>query len=306
MSKTHAIAQQLPLLRRLYRAFRPNEAIEQLINSPFIKFSPPGHFYSPIPSLEDIQRTEPSAYHEQHFGINLRASEQLELLKRLAVYYPEIPFPETQSSSSRYYYQNDFFSYGDAIALYALLRKVQPQRVIEVGSGFSSAVMLDTNDSFLDQSVQFTFIEPYPDRLNQLLKGQEQHQLIQKPVQDVSLDRFMALQAGDILFIDSSHVVKAGSDVVHLLFQVLPRLAPGVFIHFHDIFFPFEYPQQWLSEGRAWNEAYFLRSFLQYNEAFQILFFNSFMGQHYSHELEQTMPLFLKDSGGSLWLQKVR
>jgi hypothetical protein len=105
--------------------------------------------------------------------------------------------------------------------------------------------------------------------------------------------------------IDSSHVVKCGSDVNFLLSDVLPSLQPGVWVHFHDIFWPFEYPMDWLLEGRAWNEAYMVRSFLQYNSRFQIRLFNSFLGARHQDELARLFPLGVKDTGGSLWLQKV-
>ncbi|PON13546.1 hypothetical protein C2W62_33810 [Candidatus Entotheonella serta] len=151
-----------------------------------------------------------------------------------------------------------------------MLRRQHPRRVIEIGSGFSSSVMLDVNDLFLDNSVQFTFIEPYPERLFEQFRDddQQRHTVIEKPLQDVLLSLFRELSAGDILFIDSSHVVKIGSDVAYILFHILPALQSGVLIHFHDILWPFEYPEDWIFEGRAWNEAYVLRSFLQFNHMF--------------------------------------
>ncbi len=110
--------------------------------------------------------------------------------------------------------------------------------------------------------------------------------------------------AGDVVFIDSSHVVKIGSDVAYILFHILPELQPGVIVHFHDILWPFEYPEDWLCEGRAWNEAYVLRAFLQFNEAFDILYFNSYIWHHHAERLQQKMPLCMKNPGGSIWLQK--
>jgi hypothetical protein len=130
------------------------------------------------------------------------------------------------------------------------------------------------------------------------------HELIESDVQDVPLTRFEGLEANDVLFIDSSHVIKAGSDVVFLLSQVLPSLRPGVLIHFHDIFWPFEYPEEWLRGGRAWNEAYALRAFLQFNSRFEIVFFNSYLGIHEADALRFHLPLFLRNPGGSIWLRK--
>jgi hypothetical protein len=124
-------------------------------------------------------------------------------------------------------------------------------------------------------------------------------------VQSVSIDRFTSLEDGDFLFVDSSHVAKIGSDVVHVLSHVLPALMKGVIIHFHDIFWPFEYPREWLYEGRAWNENYFLKAFLQFNKVFQIMFFNHFLAAFHMDRVKGSCPLFAKNTGGSIWLRKV-
>ena len=277
--------------------------------SPFLRFAPVGHFYSPLPDLAEVTAKRHTLFRRDLKacpGIDLREREQLSLLDELSAYHGELPFPETQSSSTRYYYQNDLFGYGDAVTLYAMLRHRKPRRVIEIGSGFSSAVMLDVNDLFLDNSVQFTFIEPDPGRLFKLFRAGDgqAHTVIEKPLQDVPMSAFRDLSAGDILFIDSSHVVKIGSDVAYILFHILPALPPGVLVHFHDIMWPFEYPEDWLLEGRAWNEAYVLRAFLQFNHAFEIEYFCSYVWHRHPERLEQKMPLCMKNPGGSLWLRK--
>src|SRR5690606_17050723 len=110
--------------------------------------------------------------------------------------------------------------------------------------------------------------------------------------------------ANDILFIDSTHVSKINSDVNYIFFEILPRLASGVYIHFHDIFFPFEYPKAWVYEGRAWNEAYILRAFLQYNNAFSVVLMNTFMDQFHKSFFREHMPLCLINPGGSIWIRK--
>lgn len=308
MSQVKALIGSIPGLRKLSNFLKQGYDANKLYASPFLRFSPPGHFYSPIPSLNNVLSKENLLFRrdKECLGVDLREEEQLKMLEELALYYEKLPFPEQSSTSSRYYYQNTFFSYSDAIILYAMLRHFKPRKVIEVGSGFSSAVMLDTNDVFLGGAAHFTFIEPYPERLYGLLneKDKRQHQVIEKLVQEVELDLFQMLDAGDILFVDSSHVVKIGSDVAHIIFKILPRLKPGVIVHFHDVFCSFEYPKEWVQEGRAWNEDYFLRAFLQYNTVFQILYFNSFMGEFYRDELERKMPLCLRNTGGSLWLKK--
>ena len=240
-------------------------------------------------------------------GLDLRTEHQLVILEEMAQFYHEAPFGDAPVNGCRYYYQNTFFPPGDAIVLYAMLRRLRPKKVIEVGSGFSSAVMLDTNEKFLQDEINLTFIDPYPNRLLQLLSDADQrrHKVVKQTVQQVPLKEFEALAAGDVLFIDSSHVVKIGSDVRHLLWEVIPRLPAGVTIHFHDILWPFEYPQEWVLAGNAWNEAYFVRTFLQYNSAFQIEYFNSYMAHAHEQALRERMPLCLPRSGGSLWLEKV-
>ena len=151
-----------------------------------------------------------------------------------------------------------------------------------------------------------TFIDPYPQRLLSLLSEDDsaRHEVISDVVQNVSMERFTSLGAGDVLFIDSSHVVKIGSDVVHLVTAVLPRLNNGVIVHVHDVFWPFEYPEAWVRNGRAWNEDYIIKAFLQFNTAFTILFFNSYIAAHHSAAAERHLPLFMKNPGGGLWIEK--
>jgi hypothetical protein len=116
---------------------------------------------------------------------------------------------------------------------------------------------------------------------------------------------FDDLSAGDILFIDSTHIVKTGSDVCCELFEILPRLPAGVLVHFHDIFWPFEYGEDWvLNENRSWNEIYALRAFLTYNSQFEIIFFNDFFRQFRRDLIAQTYPKFLNNTGGAIWLRR--
>lgn len=180
-----------------------------------------------------------------------------------------------------------------------------PRQIIEIGSGFSSAVMLDTNEQFLNNAIQLTFIEPFADRLKSLLRQSDQQtvNLVEKNVQAVSPEIFEGLNSGDFLFIDSSHVVKTGSDVNYILFEVLPRLKSGVIIQFHDIFYPFEYPRDWVFAGRNWNEGYFIQAFLMYNDAFEIKLFAHYLHKHHP-EVFKNMPLCYKNTGGNLWLVK--
>jgi hypothetical protein len=157
----------------------------------------------------------------------------------------------------------------------------------------------------MNWAINTTFIEPYPDLLMSLLKDKDHARIrvISKRLQDVSLNEFAKLQKNDMLFIDSTHVAKLGSDVNYIFFDILPSLNPGVYVHIHDIMFPFEYPKQWIDEKRAWNEAYMLRTFLEYNSRFEIIFMNSFLQRFHKGFFQKRMPLCLKNPGGSIWIK---
>jgi predicted O-methyltransferase YrrM len=273
------------------------------------QFVPPGHFYSPIPALDDIRTNEKSIFHNgsrELSGIDLHEEEQLQLLHSFRKYYDELPFRAHKTSNLRYFFDNPAYSYSDAIFLHCMIRDVKPQRIIEVGSGYSSCLMLDTNDLYFNGSIALTFIEPHPELLLSLVHSQDRGRttIISSRVQDVDLVTFDSLQAGDILFVDSTHVSKICSDVNRLFFEILPRLNDGVFVHFHDIFYPFEYPREWVYEGRAWTEAYLLPAFLQYNKSFRIILMNTFLEQFHREFFEQAMPLCLRNPGGSIWIRK--
>jgi len=274
-------------------------------------FVPPGHFYSPLPALADIRRDEArifGAVPREIPGVDLREAGQLALLEQFARLYRDIPFGEQPTPGLRYHYDNPSYAYSDGIMLHCMLRHVKPRRLIEIGSGFSSCVTLDTDQRFLGGTLEATFIEPYPELLLSLISDADRARItiLPKRLQDVDLEVFRALGKGDILFVDSTHVSKIDSDVNRLFFEILPALAPGVVIHFHDIFHPFEYPREWIYFGRAWNELYLLRTFLQYNNSFRVLLMNTFMAHFHRPFFEQKMPLCLKNTGGSIWLEKHR
>jgi predicted O-methyltransferase YrrM len=272
-------------------------------------WKPPGHFYSPIPGDADIAVMEKKLsvkVPESIPGIKLNLDEQKELLKEFERYYRELPFPETKNPELRYFYENPNYLYSDAIFLHCMIRHFRPGRIIEVGSGYSSCCILDTNERFFDDAITCTFLEPYPELLLSLIRPEDEQRLeiIPRRLQEVDIDLFDRLGENDLLVIDSTHVLKTGSDVERLFAEILPRLQPGVLIHFHDIFYPFEYPRNWVLEGRAWNEIYALRSFLQYNETFRIVIFNTCLEQLMPEYFAEKMPLCLKNTGGSIWLRK--
>ncbi len=277
--------------------------------NPFLKSVTPGHFYSPIPDINYIKKHRETLFARDRIsspGIELAMQEQIGLIGDLVPYYDQMPFLENKQDGFRYYFNNPYYCQGSSIVLYSLMRHFRPQQIVEVGSGFSSAAMLDVNDRFFDGNILFTFIEPHPETLRSLLteRDMEKHHIRVDIAQNIPVTVFTDLKNNDILFIDSSHVAKVGSDVVFLLTEILPVLRKGVIIHIHDIFWPFEYPEDWVFSGTAWNEAYLVKAFLQFNDSFEIILFNSYLATHHQELMKERLPLFLSNSGSSLWLRK--
>ncbi len=267
-----------------------------------------GHFFSPIPSQIEIEGYVHDTQNFNLYGINLNDDVQLEYLKDVIKYYEHLPFDDYKKNDLRYQFINGSYTYSDAIFLFGLINKIKPNRIIEIGSGWSSCVTLDTNELFFDNKINLTFIEPYPELLISLLKKNDINKIriVSKKLQEVPVSTFKDLTEGDILFVDSTHVSKLGSDVNQMIFNILPNLNAGVYIHFHDIYYPFEYPKEWLTEGRFWTEGYILRAFLQYNNNFEIVCWNSYLDQKYADIISKSMPLCLKNGGGSIWIRKIK
>ena len=268
----------------------------------------PGHFYSPIVDSDEIIENENKIFDPNRSleGIVLNKEAQFELLNIFKEYYKLLPFTEEPINTNRYFYNNDAYSYSDAIFLFSITMHYKPQRIIEIGSGYSSAAMLDINEKFFSNSIDLTFIEPFPETLKYRTRQGDKYTLIEKKVQDADSNIFKSLKENDILFIDSTHVAKTNSDVLFELFEILPVLCKGVKVHIHDIFYPFEYPKEWvIDQKRNWNEIYLLRAFLMYNSIFKIIAFNTYAEQINAPWFEENMPLCLKNRGGSIWLEKI-
>ncbi len=284
---------------------------------------PAGHYYSVVPNSTEIKEFRASTFYRTPTlaGIDLRLDSQRSLLAAFQEMQEDVPFYSLEKRL-RFDIENDTFSYDDAPILHYMMRTLKPRNIIEVGSGWSSACMLDTSDKYLGSSVKCTFIDPYCDNLRgHLLPGDENKvKIIERKVQSIDLDLFNSLGENDILFIDSSHVVKLGGDLVTIIFNILPMLASGVVIHFHDVRFPFRYPESLVENGVLWNEAYFLRAFLMYNNNFEIMFWlnsllntwpdnnNSKVGflplDSWSCRFNESKSTIL-DAGGSIYLRKV-
>jgi predicted O-methyltransferase YrrM len=301
------------IIGRLPYVKRPAQSMTQVRHDN--QAYPPGHFYSPIPSREEILKREVELFDNPQTGlegIDLNEEQQLDLLRCLCIYYEEFPYLDKTNTGLRYYLDNNYYFDSDALFLYSMMRKFKPNRIIEIGSGFSSALMLDTRDYFLEKNTALYFIDPHPTRLLSVLKesDKESIEMITTSVQDVNMEIFQQLTENDFLFVDSSHVAKIGSDVNFILFEILPKLKKGVLVHVHDIFYPFIYPKEWVLKGRAWNEVFMLRAFLQYNTTFKIILFNTFLEKYHADWFNTNMPLCLTQRSewfskcGSIWLRK--
>jgi predicted O-methyltransferase YrrM len=270
---------------------------------------PPGHFYSPISDPKDLFNRKSFLWNNpaEIIGLDFNVSQQLSLIEKLLPFTSDLDFTnEAPETGQRYFYSNDQFPALDAEFLFLMLRHFRPARFIEVGSGYSTLVTAEVNRRYFDLQMQFDCVEPYPRQF--LIDGiPGVNNLIVKKVEDIAVDYFQQLGTGDVLFIDSSHVSKIGSDVNHLFLEVLPRLRAGVIVHIHDIFLPDEYPAVWMiDQGRNWNEQYLLRALLIDNPKWSILWASHFMGTRHRVAVQRTFPGYPSlGGGGSFWIQKV-
>jgi Methyltransferase domain len=263
----------------------------------------PVHFNQPIPDTRSLPETLWSRPREL-VGIDMNEPAQLDLLRSFPMFRPEYErFPTGPTTEhNRFYLGNGLFDGIDALVAYCMVRNFKPRLVIEVGSGFSSLVLGDAVAK--NGRAALICVEPFPREF--LRKGFPGLQtLIEKNVQDIELEFFLQLQSGDILFIDSSHTVKIGGDVNYLFLEVLPRLNPGVIVHVHDIFLPFEYRRDWvLNEFRFWTEQYLLHAFLTFNSAFEVLLANYYLSEYHQEQLRAVFPDLPRWIGGSFWMRR--
>jgi hypothetical protein len=274
---------------------------------------PLGHYYSPLPDSRELAR-EPR--HSQVWpdqvrptpGIDWNAEEQRRLATDVFARQERLDFIDAESSDpAQYWAANDQYPALDAWVLEGLLRYLHPNRIIEIGSGYSSLVTARVNREYLSEAARFTCIEPYPRSfLQQGVPGISELRI--EEVQDTPLSVFEGLGPGDVLFVDTSHTVKTGGDVVWIYGEILPRLRPGVYVHIHDAFIPGDYPEQWVLEGWGWNEVYLIASFLAFNSAFEVAFGVRWMLLNQPELVDRAFPGFPRHrerGGGALWLKRV-
>ncbi len=280
-----------------------------MINETF----PPGHFYSVIPNITKDYNNNNN--HTKFLNLDFNEESHKSILNEINNYL--INFDKEfghknileRYNNLQYTLLNGAFEWMDARLLHYFLQKNKPKKIIEIGSGNSTLLTYNTKQMF-NLDLEIICIEPYPNDYLKKLHTTGKITLIESCLEDIELNIFTTLTENDILFIDSSHVAKLDSDVIFYFTNIFPLLNKGVLIHIHDIFFPYDYPLEWLKTGRFWNEQYFLYVFLQYNSKFKIKFCNSYSGYKYRNELEIIQQNTYEKkkigsgvfSGGSIWL----
>lgn len=273
----------------------------------------PVHYYSPIPDVGDLKKREIWSKVSPMYGIDFNVHGQIKLLSHLGSSFGnECVWPLTsEGDDTSFHLANDNFSYGCAAALYSMIRHFHPKRFIEIGSGNSSKIIsqaLKTN-SLAGHNCEYTIIDPYP-RISKTQIEIFHTNLIADRVEMVDPNIFEELQENDILFIDSSHVVKIGDDVNFLFLDIIPKLKPGVIIHVHDISLPDEYPSSYaLSETfrQFWTEQYLLQAYLSHNQDIEILLAMHFLQSRYANDFQKAFshynPSVHKLISGSFWFR---
>ena len=253
----------------------------------------PLHFYFPVPNIKALAGKEWRAPRTCG-AFDYRLGEQVERLHReILPFADEWTFSDCNLGDPHaFHLNNGFFERVDAEVAHSFVRSRRPRRVIEIGSGHSTLVLAGAmrRNAAEGAGGEFTSIEPHPRAFVKDGLAGLTH-LIEAPVQDVPLEVFRQLEAGDVLFIDSSHVVAMDSDVLYEVLRILPTLAPGVLVHFHDIFAPLDYPEKFVKRNLCfWGEQYMLEAFLSFNTAFKVVWAGSAMQQWHADVLREAFP----------------
>lgn len=260
------------------------------------------HYYEPVVLPKDITRNLKEPRNLDF--IDFRVPEQIKLLNEFR-YQDEIrKMPEIDVNGIPFARDSRNFGVGDFEIYYSLVRHLKPKKIIEIGSGHSTitakiAALQNENEG---HATTITAIEPFEQPWLERLDVE----VIRKKVEEAGVEPFQALDDGDFLFIDSSHVIRPQGDVLFNFFSILPILKPGVLVHVHDIFMPSDYPEDWvLRQRRLWNEQYLLEAFLAYNQSFEVVLAANYLKNAHYDELKAVCP-FLSPGGepGSFWMRR--
>ncbi|WP_158090249.1 class I SAM-dependent methyltransferase [Kiloniella majae] len=255
------------------------------------------HYYSPIPTRSDFIEEDFFEKVRDLPGLDIDAVHiskymREELPQALAVFRKRLPAIFEKDTKDGFYLVNGRYMAVDAHIYFATILINRPKRIVEIGSGSSTQVAVEACQVLQDEghAVELCCIEPYPPQEMINLIAQKKVTLIEDLVQNVALDVFTSLEAGDILFIDSTHVLREGSDVQYEYLEILPRLKPGVHVHIHDISLPKRYPEVYFTGGLYWNEQYFLQAYLINNSKVQITWPGNYMMCHHADLMLETFP----------------
>ena len=261
------------------------------------------HYYEPrfvYPTNFDFNQIRKIPF-DVDLGKQLRMLDQLVNSVELNIFLPNV-----LTKQGIFFVNNPNFGAGDIDLYYLIVRLVKPVRIIEIGSGYSTMVCLKAieQNQLEGFSNELTCIEPFE---MPFLNQEKNISLIRKPVEEVDLELFQSLEENDVLFIDSSHIIRPGNDLLHIFFEIFPILKKGVIIHIHDIFSPRHYPKEWLTEKmRFWNEQYLLEAFLHNNHDYQVLFTaNHLVKSHYEEAKKVLIHLQPNSEPSSFWMQKI-
>jgi predicted O-methyltransferase YrrM len=267
------------------------------------------HYYSPIPETAALPQstwTDPAPLP----GLRLDLEHGIAFLEeRLRLYIREFNPRLTPGARGEFHLANMTYGSVDAEVLYAMVRYSQPTRIVELGMGASSLVIREAllRNRVDGHAADYLVADPHP---NAAVAGaiSDVSRLESSPAQAIARHHFTDLGSGDILFVDTTHIVKTGGDVNYLILEILPLLVPGVVVHFHDVFLPYEYPREWLARYRwFWSEQYLLAAFLSMNEQFDVFIPTHALARTYPERLAHVVPSF--DSSvkpGAFWICRVR
>ncbi len=248
------------------------------------------HYYEPLFDHRALEK--PLSDDRVLPGLDLDERGQLALLDRLdrADELRALQLDQPSADPLRFRFHNGHFESGDAEFLYQFLRATRPARVIEIGCGNSTRIAklaLDANRAETGQHVSHVCIEPYEMPWLEDIGVQ----VIRQKVEDCDLDWANELQAGDLLFIDSSHVIRPQGDVLHEYLRILPLLRSGVNVHVHDIFTPRDYPAEWVvDQVRFWNEQYLMEALLSNSTRYEIVAGLNYLQHHHHEALKRVCP----------------
>jgi|tagenome__1003787_1003787.scaffolds.fasta_scaffold20895579_2 hypothetical protein len=263
-------------------------------------------FYSPIPDLEQLP---PGTFERRSElpGTGWDLDRQLAYVQALREPLAEFrSVVESSGGEPWRYAPNLSYTEADAAMLYAMVRTAKPKRIVELGSGHSTLVSAEAARRNASDGAAPTLevFDPFPGVVQDDLPGLTKLERI--GAQQVPLDVFETLESGDVLFVDTTHTVKVGSDVNFIVLEVLPRLREGVYVHLHDIFLPYEYPKQWLEDyGLYWTEQYLVHAFLLNNSAFEVLAaMHALQRDRRDAMAELLTPRVADWPGGAFWMRR--